>query len=80
MKVFLILALIGSLGLNFALGRAVAELENTRYGLLVGMCTEKVEGKEFREGPVRFAYIDCLESTPTRTSDLYHLAYAIGLL
>lgn len=80
MKMVLAAALALSLGVNVWLGRAVADLENVRYGALIGMCMEEVRGEDYENPFTRLEYLDCLATQETRTNKAYHIAYALGLL
>jgi hypothetical protein len=53
------------------LASVIVRLENYRYANSIGMCSEHVDliQKE-----------NCLNAQETRTSPLWHLAYALGLI
>jgi len=68
MKSVLIIVLIGML---VWFGSVIVRLENYRYANSIGMCSEHVDLVQKSR---------CLNETETRTSSLWHLAYALGLL
>lgn len=57
----------------FVLARAVIRLENYHYASVVGMCSEYRADDPLQ--PVQRQ--QCLNNTQTRTSDLWHLFYAL---
>lgn len=68
MKNILIFALVGLL-IWFA--SVIVRLENYRYASSVGFCSEHADLVQKSR---------CLNETETRTSPLWHLVYALGLL
>jgi len=68
MKNALIVALLGML-IWFA--SVIVDLENYRYANSIGMCSEHITLVQKNQ---------CLQKTEARTSPLWHLAYALGLL
>jgi hypothetical protein len=68
MKNILIFALLGLL-IWFA--SVIVRLENYRYANSVGFCSEHTDLVQKSR---------CLNETETRTSPLWHLVYALGLL
>jgi len=74
-----LLLLVISLALNVWLATSVVRLENIRYGLLVGVCSEE-EHTSLQNSIERPRYLECLQRTEARTSPLFHLAYALGIL
>ena len=83
MRLVLLAALICSLGVNIWLGLATARLENIHYGVKVGLCVDELNAAD-GVTPLpdnvfaRISYLDCLERQRTRTSDWWHLYYALG--
>lgn len=70
-----------SIALNVSMGANLAKLENIRHGSLIGLCIEDtVRNANFEDAITRVEYYTCLDGKQSRTNDLYHIAYAIGLL
>ncbi len=60
----------------FALGSAVARLENYRYANFLGSCSEYA----ITDPVQRIKRESCLENTQTRTSWLWHILYGLKLI
>lgn len=55
-------------------GWTIIRVENNRYAYEVGMCTE------FSKPEQSVEKYECIEKTETRTSDIWHLLYALRIL
>lgn len=70
MRNAVIIALVGVL---IWFGSVIVKLENYRYASSLGMCSEYLVHQPVERRK-------CFESTQTRTSPLWHLAYALGMM
>ena len=68
MKDFLIVVLFGLLVWTLI---TLADVENQRYALSIGLCPNSSAGKE---------YLECINSVETRTNPIWHVVYALGML
>lgn len=59
--------------INFWFAARIVHIENQRYALSLGLCSGDATEALRRQA-------DCLEAAETRTSPIYHLVYALGLL
>lgn len=64
--------------LVWRLSETVIRLENYSYGGQIGMCYEAADYP--KDVSARDRREKCLRQTETRTSPLWHLAYALGLI
>lgn len=78
MKLLLTLVIAALLALIWKLSEVVIRLESYSYAGQVGVCYESADyTKELAARERREA---CLRQTETRTSRLWHLLYALGVL
>lgn len=70
------LILLMLVGVIWKLSSAVIRLENRSYASLVGLCYEPLD---YTKDPVaQLRREKCLDTVQTRTSDWWHLWYALG--
>lgn len=61
------------LGLLFWFGSVIVRLENYHYASFLGMCEQYPAHRPIERGR-------CFDNTQSRTSPLWHLAYALDLM
>lgn len=64
-----VMVMVVMLAIITIMANRIMYLENQRYALVVGMC------EEHRSDPI--AFMACLETTNTRTSNWWHLYYGL---